>query len=198
MPHLPQPETKPRTFLQRYGLRLFLATAVFFFILAQIIRLLTPPAPPVSQNNTWQTVTPGITTRSEVEARLGQPINSIPTANGTELQYKSVYPALPQQVIVDKDQKVQFIKEFIDYDPKNTIDSLLAQYGSADMEMFDPATGNGSTALVFLKQGVVVVINRFSKVIEQKWYFVPSSKEEFLQNAGKTLQAEEAGPEPAQ
>ena len=90
------------------------AMAILLFATAQVIRLLTPPTqPPVGAVNTWQGITPGYSTLDDVYQKLGTPIKTEETAQGTRASYKSVFPAQPNAVVADKQQKVQFIKEYV-------------------------------------------------------------------------------------
>lgn len=163
---------------------------VVFFVTAAVLRILTPTqTPPPSTVNSWKGVTPGYSTLQEAEQKLGPPIKTEQTDQGTQASYTSVFPAQPNFLVADKQNTVQFIKEQVLQEEGGVIDDYIHQFGQPDLTLIDKDTGEADRAYVFLKQGVVIVAH-IAGPVEQRWYFNPTDKETFLSSWGKTLMTE--------
>ncbi len=182
-------------FLQKNVLRIIIVLAIVLFVSAQILRILTPPTPPKiqSQDNTWNSITPGFSTGADVVQRLGQPINSrkIDNSDNTELDYISPYPAQPNQVVVDPNAKVQFIKQYVGVDQKEFLQDYVNKFGNYDLALVDPQTGEADRVYVFANKGVAIIAHIADGSVEQKWYFTPTTAGNFLTSWGNNLTNDE-------
>ena len=170
-----------------YGLFIF---AALVLIISSVFRLLTPitPEEKTDQINTWQGITPGTTTVGELEKKLGQPIDQIQNADGTTtLHYQSAFTSIPNQVVADDQNTIQFIKEYYDYTQGFYLADYIQEHGEADFSLTDLGTSDAVLAHIFLTDGVVLVANKSNNYVIQKWYFTPTTKENFLAQWGKNL-----------
>ena len=163
-------------------------------IVSQIFRLLTPQPVPI-QENSWREVTPGYSSLDQLTEKLGPPLSTEKNELGTALYYQSDFPVFPNAVVVDQSNTVQFIKEYIPYDPNHLLTQYIEQFGQPDLELIDEKTGPATRAHVFLQKGVVIIAHISGGTVEQKWYFSPTTKEAFLRSWGRDLTDQESGPE---
>lgn len=174
----------------------FVILLVLSFILAVVsifIRSMLPETTPVGEN-TWNNITPGFTNYNQLVEKMGPPLESVETKDGFDLKYQSDFLAIPNRVVTDKDGKVQFIKEFLKYDENHLLKQYTDKYGNPDLVLTDPESGPAVEAHVFLKQGLVIIAHVNDGSVEQKWYFSPTTRQNFLSSWGKKLSDD--GPQP--
>lgn len=186
------PPPKPRSVFREFWYIFFFAFALIAVTIGYVLRALTPPE---TQTYTWNNVTPGQTNLEDLTAQMGEPISSEAYGDGQKLSYTSSYPTLPQDVVVDSNGTVQFIKEYLPPDTTENIADYITQFGEPDYVLFDENTGDTYNGNVFLNQGVVVFSHFNDGSVNQKWYFQPTTSEVFFQSWGSTLTDEEEGPE---
>lgn len=187
--HKKESEQKTLTILSFWKEYWYVALGILFFlmlVIAQLFRVLTPKIIPIQQNS-WQGLTPGYSRLEDVVGNLGQPLSTEDIREGTALYYQSDFPVFPDEVIVNTTNTVQFIKEFVPYNADHTLQQYTQEFGQPDLELYDQDTGYASKAYVFLQQGLVIIAHISGQTVEQKWYFVPTTQQEFLQSWGKNL-----------
>lgn len=172
-----------------------LAVSAFALLIAAIaLQAITPK--PEEAAPTFGAARPGDVFSTSKQKELGQPLESIKTEKGdTEYLYASDFAVHPNQVHVDTENKVQFVKEFISFDSKHTLSRYVSEYGQPDFVLYDTSSPDSVRAHVFLENGLAVVAHVDGDVVEQKWFFVPTTKEEFLAGYGESLSESGAGPE---
>jgi hypothetical protein len=181
--------------LKEYWYVSLLVIAFIGFTISFILRSITPPLPPDSPNQ-WQGLAPGYSRLQDATTKLGEPVSQRQTPFGTEVGYKSTFPAIPHIVVVDSQNKVRFIKEFTTYDQAHTLKNYTDQFENFDLELFLKNNREPVKAYVFLEEGLVIVAHLNGGFVEQKWYFEPTDQETFLKSWGTSLSGEETGPEP--
>jgi hypothetical protein len=169
---------------------ILLVVVILVMVVSSVIRVLIPEQQPPQQENTWNGMTPGYGLTKTLVDRLGQPLATQNTPNGEQLSYKSEFPSKPHTVIVDDAGKVQFIKEHIPYDSTHTISSYLAEFGEPSLKLYAPEISSALDAYVFLEKGVVILAHREDGSVEQKWYFIPTDEQTFLNSWGAELSTE--------
>lgn len=177
----------------------FVILLILSFILTAVslvVSSLLPKTVPIGEN-TWNNVTPGYSSYAQLVESLGPPLETTETQDGFSLKYQSDFLAIPNRVVTDKEGTVQFIKEFLLYDPEHLLEQYLEQYGEPDLVLTDPESGGALQAHVFLKQGVVILAHIQDGSVEQKWYFAPTDAQTFLSSWGENLSDEGLSPEPA-
>lgn len=181
-----QTEIQTKSFFREYWYVFFIVVMIAILAIAQILRSLTPNIP--IQENTWEGITPGYSRLQDVKNKLGEPISQSQTELGTELLYKPQFESkLTQTVLLDKNEKVEFIKEWILPDERHTLEWYVEQFGPYDLKLHKFAFAPSVYAYIFLNKGVVIFAHISSNVVEEKWYFQPMSKEEFLSSWGEDL-----------
>lgn len=184
-----------RDFFVSHWFVIFIVLAFLLTILSLIIRSLLPKTVPIKEN-TWNGITPGYSSYTQLLEKLGPPLETSETATGFELKYQSDFLALPNQVVTSKEGTVQFVHEYLKYDPEHVLKTYIEQYGKPDLVLNDPRSGVALQANVFLKYGVVVIAHVKDGSVEQKWYFSPTDQQTFLESWGENLT--EAGSMPEQ
>lgn len=169
----------------------FIVSFLLVLISLLVQRLLPDPVP--IQDNTWNGVTPGHSKYSQMVEIMGTPIDSVETEDGYEIKYQSDFLAIPNEVVTDKEGTVQFIKEKLIYDESHTLSQYVDQFGEPDLVLQDESGGISLRANVFLEEGLVIMAHIKDGSVEGKWYFVPSTKAEFLSSWGENLSSEARG-----
>lgn len=177
----------------------FVTLIVLAFVLtivSLIIRSLLPKTVPIKENS-WNGITPGYSGYAQLLEKMGPPLETTETAEGFELKYQSDFLALPNQVVTSKEGTVQFIHEYLKYDPGHVLKTYVEQYGKPDLVLNDPRSGPALQAHVFLKYGVVIIAHVKDGSVEQKWYFSPTDQDTFLKSWGENLSEAGSAPEQA-
>lgn len=180
---------------ERNWVTILLIIVAVSIVISIIVNLTTTQTP--VQQNTWNSTTPGYKITNQAKKLLGEPIEVTKNEFGTENSYRSSYPSLHNTITVAEDDTVKLIVEYIVYDPNHTLAQYIDQFGQPDLKLRNHNYTEYSIANVFLNAGLVVFTHEFAETVEIKWYFEPTSAEEFLQTYGKDLEdlSEEHGPE---
>lgn len=113
---------------------------------------------------------------------LGDPAETEQNEDGTEtLIYGSTNDPQPTTVVVDNNE-VLFIKKRPSLDDPNNLNQFINEHGSPEAEFFTEYVG--FKAYVFLQKGLSVTAGEGGSILELR-YFIPTSKEEFLNTWGK-------------
>jgi hypothetical protein len=177
----------------------FVLVGIFFAVvvlISTIFRLITPKPIPSSEFNAWGgSITPGFSSVQDAAAIFGEPLDSSNTELGTKVTFTSPYPDLPHEVIATENGTILFVREHLPpYYEKNVSDYISA-IGMPDLILKDQDSKMSLDANVFLQAGIVILSHVSDGTVEQKWYFVPTTKELFLASWGKNMTYETAGPE---
>ncbi|MBD3250841.1 MAG: hypothetical protein GF381_04730 [Candidatus Pacebacteria bacterium] len=146
------------------------------------------------QENTWRELTPHQSKLKDVYQKLGEPIAVEKNELGNKLLYESDYPVLPHEIVVNDQQNLVFIKEYVSIEVDENISQYQQQWGQADLTEYT-RENSPRKALVYLDEGVVLISHGVDGSIEQKWYFPPATEEKFLEMWGNEL-SETGGAEP--
>lgn len=176
---------------------IFLGVLAVLFVGAAIIQQFIPIEEPPVQENTWQGLTPGFKMTAKLNAELGEPVTvkNLP-AEKQRISYQSDdFKVFYNDVIVDKDGVVEFIKVPVAYNESHTLAEYISLYGEPDFELYAPHHGANIKAYTYLEEGVSVFANAETKVVEQLWYFEPTDQETFLFLWGEPLSENYSEPE---
>lgn len=143
------------------------------------------PTPPPNPDNQWHGVAPGFAfSKENITAQLGEPLKQEPTANGTKYSYESVYPLLPHEVLVDKNNTVTTIKEYLPPETTQTVAEYEQRLGKADLELY--IVGDvAPKAHIFLKTGLITISYPIDGIVREKWYITPTTEELFFKTWGE-------------
>lgn len=189
-----QKTTPQKNLLKQYWFAIFLLTAFVLLTLSTIFKMITPQ-PTIVQENSWNEITPGHSTAQDLVEYLGEPISSSESKYGTILEYKSLFPSAPNQVVVDQTGTVTFIKEFLDYDENHTLSKYADIYGDPDLILNDLEGRMSLKTYVFLDEGLVIKAHELDNTVQEKWYFEPTDQNSFLNSWGENLSNQNWGPE---
>ncbi|MDA1079638.1 MAG: hypothetical protein O2840_03040 [bacterium] len=172
-----------------------LAVSAFVLLLAAVVlQTITPK--PKTPSSTLGDIQPGENFSKKMQQELGEPLETFTTKSGDEgYLYSSSFAAHPNQVHVDEENKIVFVKEYLTFDPNHTLAQYVTEYGQPDFALYDSESPETTRSHVFLTAGLVVVAHVDGDVVEQKWFFVPTTKDAFLAGYGSSLSEFGHGPE---
>ncbi len=133
----------------------------------------------IVQTNTWKSITPGRSNYQQTINQLGKPIKTTQTDNAIILEYNSNFPE-NNQVVINKNNQVQLIKEYLTTDKKQYLDSYINKYGEPELVLCEHQANSPLRANIFLEQGIIVWAHMADGYIQQYWYFVPKDSEDFI------------------
>ena len=175
-------------------LTIFLTTGTIVIFSSIVINVATTKIIP-TQENTWNSATPGYDFSQSIQKKLGEPIEIKETELGKEYHYKSEFPTQNSTVLISDDNVVLFIKERISYNSEHTLAPYVAEFGEPQLVLNYPQISNAVKAHVFLDKGLVIFAHDADRSVEAIWYFEPTTKDKFLESWGKNLTTEQKGPE---
>jgi hypothetical protein len=167
--------------------RRYLVVLLFIALLLAIITTFLTKKPvtgPVGLS--WQGIIPGKTSERELLQKLGNPLSQQVEEHKKIFSFSSENQYRPNEVIT-LDSKVVFIKQPVVYPQEGEFEKYLQQFGQPDKVLFGPHSDAFFDAYIFLKQGLVLMANKNDGTIIEKWYFKPTSLENFLQAWGQEL-----------
>ncbi len=174
-----------------------LGTLAILFVISAVITQFLPIDEPPVQQNTWEGVTPGYKLTQTVTAQLGSPVEIKKLAGEKQqLSYKSNdFKSYYNEVVISKEGNVEFIKTPIAYDTNHTLTNYTVLYGTPDLERYASEISSALKAHVFLEEGLVIIANKKTDVVEAIWYFEPTTEDVFLRTLGEKLTKEPSQPE---
>lgn len=171
----------------------------FFVILALgatilvVLRFLIGPPPvpePVPQKpvSSWENITPGKTTESELAGILGQPSIVEQEGNQKTLNFPPQTGG-PDDRIVIQNNTVGLTKRI--YYGQETLTTLKTKYGDLEAEFFGPYQNIGAKVYVFPKNGIAIIASTYDGTIIEIWNFTPTTLSVFLSEWGQDFSPEE-------
>ncbi len=161
---------------------------IFLFVVAAIAAFLflknrkaSPPSITIpTARTTYKSLAPGVSTRDEVVAALGTPLNA---TSSPVLDFKSSNPNLPHTVSIEKNTAV-FIKEQITLEDEITKEGLIQLWGEPKETLFGPYSVNGFNLYVYPDKGVAFLGHVTGSGVLEIWYFPPTTIDDFIQTWG--------------
>lgn len=176
---------KSETLLIFLGL---ISTTLFFAAIYSFTHKKTP------QNQTpqiaWQDdIRAGVTTRNELESKLGPPLKSQAIENGQTLVYPSTNEVRPHEVDITGNT-ISTIKEQVIADEKGSLPGYIQKYGQPEQIIY----GKHDTIApghFWGQNGLLIFANDHDGTIIEIWYFKPTTIGNFLQqNPDLSINAE--------
>lgn len=191
---MPIEESTQKSYFAEYWYVFVLIGIFILFVIAQILRLLTPPVP--IKENTWQGVTPGYSTIKQLQEQMGEASRVEELESGQRLYYPPNYESKRfNEIETDESGTVVFIKELVEFDEEHTLADYTEAYGDYDLRLHPSSFAPSVYAHVFLDEGLVIMAHVDRNIVEEKWYFDPVSEEVFLESWGSNLENTGGGPE---
>lgn len=176
------------SFVKSYWL--FIVLAIIAFLLIGLSLFLPeqepqPPPTPKPQAQPWNNIIPGKTSFDEVEAKLGDPIETKREQTKTILLYPTESEALNHEIVISQNI-VGLIKEQVINDARG-ISYYINQFGEPEAKLYGPYAASGYLLNIFPKNGIAVLAHADQGLIFEIWYFEPTTLEDFLQKWGQGL-----------
>ena len=153
----------------------FLSIFSLLFIFGQISNNKTPTPTPQNLNQaTYNSITPGVSTKDDVTGKLGKPINTDPNL----LEFKSLNPNINNQVNIDQG-KVSLIKEIITLSDARRTTDITKTYGLAQKILYGPDAGAGFYLFVYPENGIAYIGHPEAGLLLEIWYFPPTNLSNF-------------------
>ena len=187
-----QPQKKPKKVVW-----IFLVVLAVLFVVFSIIQQFVPIYQPPVQENSWKNITPGYPITEKLAAELGPPVEvtNLPGEKKRVSYQSSDFKSYYNEVYLDSDNTVEFVKVPLAYNESRTLTEYTSLYGDPDFSLYNSELGFGIKAFVFLDEGVAVIANEKTLVLEGLWYFEPATKEDFLSSWGRDLTPQASYPE---
>lgn len=154
---------------------LFAAFVIGALLLLRARPETAPPTATPSAGVSYKSLAPGSSSRGDVLAALGKPLND---EMSDLLNFKSSNPNLPHQVAVSVDTVV-FIREIITAKDKKNTENITSQYGNAPYTLYGPSSVNGFNLYVYPDKGIAYVGHVKDPILLEIWYFQPTTIEDF-------------------
>lgn len=166
-------------FSKRFLFFFFLITVFVaaFFLLRQ-----KPPEPSTTIGVSWGGLAPGVSTKSQVEEKLGKPTKESQEGSQTISEFSSLSPTRSHVGVFDKEtQKALFLKQIVSYKENESVSvrGLVGLYGNKSTILYGPDFVNGFALFVYPEKGVAYLGNSESDTVLEIWYFVPTDIESF-------------------
>lgn len=142
---------------------------------------------------TSEGIKPGITTPSDLEKiRTPREVQQNPDGASTYVFGQKTDPN-PDEAVIEND-KVVFFKKRPTQEDFSNISQVIEKYKNPDFILFSSIPD--SIVFIFLDEGLAVIADKDSGVIHELRYFVPTTKENFIQGWGKDFLSTSPTPPP--
>lgn len=174
----------------------FIITVAFIYGILRARKEATegPPGPSGGAGiETSEGIRPGITTSSDLQKiRTPREVQENPDGTSTYVFGEKTDPN-PDEAVT-KDDKVFFFKKRPTQKDFSNISQVVEKYKNPDFTLFSSIPD--SIVYVFLDEGLAVTADKDSGVVHELRYFVPTTKEDFIQGWGKDLLSTSPTPPP--
>lgn len=163
----------------------FVAFVIFIIFLAVIF------APRSNQNGSGSQlpsvlgffgIKPGETKKSDVVAKLGQPVSETKRTNTTIDEFKSASLNRTHEIIFDTSNIVRISKQVITAGDRTTVSDIVKVYGESKNILYGDDSVNGVNLYVYPDKGIAMLANLNSNTLFEVWYFTPTTMDQFTAN----------------
>lgn len=140
------------------------------------------------QTETWEQLSPGMSTKDEVISALGEPQAVEMSEEGEILEYPTQNEAMSNYVVV-KDGVVQYTSMIVPADERESLAEAIQKYGEPGKVTYSHFM-HGAKTYVYATQGVTLIVNEGAGVVYEKQYYPPMSLDEYMRTWGKNLPLE--------
>lgn len=180
------------TFPKKRLLILFLILIVLTIgIIFQIItpspsKTLPSPAQPsptiISNQINYQSLAPGQSTLDQVTKQLGTPLSSTTSAQGTHYTFNSGNQYLPNEVIINRQNQVEFINHHLTEKPsENQIEKYSQKFARQPIKLYSQTSLSGVHLYVFPQNGLAVEATEKGGLGLSLKYFSPTDINTFIE-----------------
>lgn len=142
---------------------------------------ITPTPTPYSLGTVtpWRDIEPGASTGEDVIKKLGGPVSSIETGEGTVYYYPTTNQYWKNEVVV-KNNAVTFVRERLFPPAVTSLKTLTAKYEEKPTQLFGPDFEGGIFLFVYPTRGIGYIASPSQNTVYQVWYFPPSALSNLL------------------
>lgn len=138
----------------------------------------TPTISPVYPQAKWDSLTPGISSREEINQKLGSPTSEKTEGDKTIASYKSKSATRPN-VVTYQNQTGIFFKEIVTTKDSQRTGDIIKIYKEAKYILYGPDAPNGDYLFVYPENGIAYLGNPNTGTLLEIWYFTPTTFEDF-------------------
>lgn len=141
-----------------------------------------PTPTPIAQKASYKSITPGVSTESDLTKLLGTPLKT--TINGAEKtdEYKST-SELRRHVAIVQGEKVVFIKEIVSAHDTTKASDIISIYGASSNTLYTKYPNSTFNLYVYPSNGISYLGHKDGTLLEI-WYFQPTTITSFLSTWG--------------
>lgn len=140
-----------------------------------------PPSPtPIPKIASYNSITPGVNTKTDLDRLLGSPLRTIKQEDQTRLEYKSTNVNRPH-IAFERNGVVELIKEIVNSTDKKTVSDIVSVYGEPTHTLYSKNPNNTYNLYVYSQNGIAYLAHADGTLLEI-WYFIPMTIEDFVKN----------------
>ena len=169
-------------FIKKRKLILILVLVLTAWIANSILsRIPERPQGPGEPGVSYRNLVPGVSSRSDVIEKMGNPVDQAAKGEEILLSFKSTSPTRTHEAIVDSGNTLSFIKEIVSVNDDKHIADITSQHGEAPHPLYGPHSINGFDLFVYPDKGLAYIGNPYGTqgTILEIWYFPPTTIENF-------------------
>ncbi len=169
-------------FIKKYWLLILISITAILVIINSFIPKPPEvvPTPRTDKIATYKTITPGASTREDVNELLGTPLKETKLDGKTLSEYKTVNQFINHQIITENDI-VGLVKEAINIEDNKNSDVVTSIYGPAPYILYEQVPESVFNLYVYPQNGIAYLGHEDGTILEV-WYFSPTSLENFISN----------------
>lgn len=179
-------------FLSTYKVAIGCISFIFLVIWGNYLLQKQANNPQITPGASFQSLTPGISTRNDVESKLGNPVSINNKGSQTLAEYDDSNDARNHEVVYEANTPI-FIKEIVSFGEEKKIETIKNEFGDATFVLYGPDSAVGFFLFAYPEKGIAYIGNPNTGDILEVWYY-PSTTYQTFKNLwargyGEELQA---------
>lgn len=172
-------------FVKKNWIMLLLLLVAVLYVVNLLIKAPEQPLPqsPLPKTATFNSLTPGLSTSSDVEKALGKPTTTITENGKTSSEYKSTNVNRYHKVVYSNDQ-VMFISEVVNSVDNKDVESIKKEYGEPPFTLYHKSVNVSFNIYVYPENGIAYKAHADGTILEI-WYFKPTDLNNFMSTWAK-------------
>jgi hypothetical protein len=136
------------------------------------------PKPLASHGPSWNSITPGISSKENIKNQLGEPIKESKGDFETLLTYQSSSATRSHKIYLEN-QKTIMTKEIVTKTDNKKVGNITEEYGEPPRVLYGSESINGYNLYIYPEEGIAFIGNTKSGTLLEIWYFIPSTFSNF-------------------
>lgn len=138
----------------------------------------TPKPTPIAKKSTYQNISPGLSTESDLTKTFGDPLRRTAGSGQVELEYRST-SAIKNHYVLIRNGKLAILKETVTPEDNKSAASITSEYGVPQNILYNKLPNSSFQLYVYPENGIAFLGHSDGTIIEV-WYFEPTSIEGFV------------------